>query len=107
MSVDGQTVPHGIAAHAKSIIEFNLPAGSTRFRAFAALDDGATVGVKVAGTRVGCGRILSSFVWMVKNLAESCETATSATPYLTNSAVTWSVVTLVFLNWTSQTVPPV
>ena len=34
-------MPHGIAAHAKSIIEFNLPAGSTRFRAFAALDDGA------------------------------------------------------------------
>ena len=30
----------GIAAHAKSIIEFDPPEGATRFKAFAGIDDG-------------------------------------------------------------------
>jgi hypothetical protein len=41
MSVNGQVVLHGIAAHARSVVEFDLPPGSTRFMAFAALDDAA------------------------------------------------------------------
>jgi alpha-galactosidase len=41
MTVAGRAAPHGIAAHARSLVEFALPAGAVRFRAFAALDDGA------------------------------------------------------------------
>ena len=42
MSVGGKAVEFGIAAHAPSVIEFDLPAGATRFQSFAALDDGGT-----------------------------------------------------------------
>ncbi len=38
--VNGKPVAFGIAAHAKSIIEFDLPEGATRFKAFAGIDDG-------------------------------------------------------------------
>jgi hypothetical protein len=41
MTVAGRAVPYGIAAHARSLVEVALPAGAVRFRAFAALDDGA------------------------------------------------------------------
>ncbi len=40
MSVNGHPVAFGVAAHAKSVIEFDLPPGSTRFKVFAAVDDG-------------------------------------------------------------------
>lgn len=42
MSVNGQAVSYGIGVHAPSVIEFDLPAGYTRFQTFAALDDGGT-----------------------------------------------------------------
>ncbi|MEO6995058.1 MAG: NPCBM/NEW2 domain-containing protein [Lacunisphaera sp.] len=38
--VNGKPVAFGIAAHAKSVIEFDLPEGATRFKAFAGIDDG-------------------------------------------------------------------
>jgi hypothetical protein len=38
MRVAGKPVPFGIAAHAKSVIEFDLPAGATRFQCFAGID---------------------------------------------------------------------
>lgn len=41
MRVDGKPIGYGIAAHARSLIEYTLPSGATRFRAYAALDDGA------------------------------------------------------------------
>ncbi|RYG56515.1 alpha-galactosidase, partial [bacterium] len=42
MSVNGKPVSYGIATHALSVIEFDLPQGYTRFKSFAALDDGGT-----------------------------------------------------------------
>lgn len=39
MFVAGKPAPFGLAAHAKSAIEFDLPAGVTRFQAFAGIDD--------------------------------------------------------------------
>lgn len=42
MRVNGQPVAYGIGTHAKSVIEFDIPAGNTRFKATAALDDGGT-----------------------------------------------------------------
>jgi hypothetical protein len=41
MRVAGQPVRYGIAAHARSVIEYALPPSAVRFRAFAAIDDGA------------------------------------------------------------------
>ncbi len=41
MSHQGRPVPRGIGAHAKSIIEYDLPAGAVRFKARGALDDEA------------------------------------------------------------------
>ena len=41
MRVDGRPVRYGIAAHARSLVEYSLPPSASRFRAFAALDDGA------------------------------------------------------------------
>ena len=41
MRVDGRPVRYGIAAHARSLIEYSLPSSASRFRAFAAVDDGA------------------------------------------------------------------
>ena len=41
MRVAGQAVRYGIAAHARSVIEYALPPSAVRFRAFAAIDDGA------------------------------------------------------------------
>ena len=40
LTVARQPVLFGIAAHAQSVIEFDLPAGTTRFQAFAGIDDG-------------------------------------------------------------------
>jgi hypothetical protein len=40
MHVAGTAIRHGIAAHARSVIEYSLPEGAVRFRARAALDDG-------------------------------------------------------------------
>jgi alpha-galactosidase len=37
--VAGQPAPFGVAARPKSVIEYDLPAGCTRFQAFAGLDD--------------------------------------------------------------------
>jgi alpha-galactosidase len=41
MTVLGRPVPYGISAHARSVVVYALPEGSERFRAFAAIDDGA------------------------------------------------------------------
>ena len=41
MTVDGRRVPYGIAAHARSLVEYALPPGAVRFQARAAIDDGA------------------------------------------------------------------
>ena len=41
MRVDGRPVRYGVAAHARSLIEYSLPPSAFRFRAYAALDDGA------------------------------------------------------------------
>jgi len=41
MQVDGRPVRYGIAAHTRSLIEYAIPPSASRFRAFAALDDGA------------------------------------------------------------------
>jgi alpha-galactosidase len=43
MRVDGRPVRFGIAAHARSLVEYALPPSASRFRAFAAVDDGALV----------------------------------------------------------------
>jgi alpha-galactosidase len=52
MSVNGQPVAYGIGAHAKSVIEFDLPTGYTRFQSFAALDDGGTRQANLQGATV-------------------------------------------------------
>jgi len=41
ISVGGSPVPFGIAAQAESVVEYQVPVGTTRFRARIALDDGA------------------------------------------------------------------
>ena len=41
MTVAGRRVTYGIAAHARSLVEYPLPPGAARFLAFAAIDDGA------------------------------------------------------------------
>jgi hypothetical protein len=41
MSVDGRPVRFGIGAHARSLVEYALPAGATRFEAKGAIDDAA------------------------------------------------------------------
>lgn len=43
MRVDGRAVGDGVAAHARSLVEYALPAEAVRFRAFAAIDDGALI----------------------------------------------------------------
>jgi hypothetical protein len=40
MRIDGKPVPYGIGTHADSIIEYDLPVGYTRFKAFGGLDEG-------------------------------------------------------------------
>ena len=52
MSVGGQRVPYGIGAHAKSVIEYDLPAGTVKFRAVGALDDAALRGKEGATIRL-------------------------------------------------------
>ncbi len=42
MKIDGKPVPYGIGAHAESLITFDLPAGYTKFRCRAGLDNGGT-----------------------------------------------------------------
>ncbi|KAH0534180.1 hypothetical protein FGG08_007227 [Glutinoglossum americanum] len=42
MRIDGKQVAYGIGTHANSIIEFDLPPGYTKFKAFAGLDEGGT-----------------------------------------------------------------
>jgi hypothetical protein len=41
MTVEGRPIAYGIAAHARSLVEYALPPGAARFKAFAAIDDGA------------------------------------------------------------------
>jgi alpha-galactosidase len=41
MTVQGRPVRYGIAAHARSLVEYALPPGAARFEALAAIDDGA------------------------------------------------------------------
>jgi alpha-galactosidase len=41
MTVAGVPVRYGLAAHARSLVEYALPEGAVKFRAFAAIDDGA------------------------------------------------------------------
>lgn len=49
MSVAGRAIACGIAAHARSLIEYELPPGAVRFEAVAAIDDGA-LGQRVGAT---------------------------------------------------------
>ncbi len=42
MRIAGAAVPYGIGTHANSVIEFDLPAGYTKFLATAGLDNGGT-----------------------------------------------------------------
>ncbi len=42
LRIDGKPVAYGIGTHANSVIEFDLPAGFTRFKAHAGLDNGGT-----------------------------------------------------------------
>jgi len=51
IKVDGRAIDNGIGAHAISIIEYAVPAGATRFKAEAALDEG--------GTKQDCGSTVS------------------------------------------------
>jgi hypothetical protein len=60
MSVGGQPVPFGIGAHAKSVVEYDLPAGAKTFRVLGALDDavaknkdGATVRMMIFTAKAG------------------------------------------------------
>jgi hypothetical protein len=38
----GKTIEYGLGTHANSVIAFNLPAGTKRFKARGALDEGGT-----------------------------------------------------------------
>jgi alpha-galactosidase len=49
MSVGGKRVPYGIGADARSVVEYDLPAGTVKFRALGALDD-AVLQAKDGGT---------------------------------------------------------
>jgi alpha-galactosidase len=49
MSVGGKLVPFGIGAHAKSVVEYDLPPGVVKFRVLGALDD-AALRAKEGGT---------------------------------------------------------
>jgi hypothetical protein len=51
MRVEGRLIPDGIAAHARSLIEYALPASAARFRATGALDDGALTQATGASVR--------------------------------------------------------
>ena len=51
MSVLGRPIPYGISAHARSLVEYALPPGATRYRAFAAIDDGALTNPTGASVR--------------------------------------------------------
>ena len=42
LKIDGKPVKYGIGTHAPSVIVFNIPPGTTRFKARAGLDDGGT-----------------------------------------------------------------
>ena len=42
MTIEGKKISYGIGTHVPSLIEFDLPAGYTRFKSFAGLDDGGT-----------------------------------------------------------------
>jgi alpha-galactosidase len=48
LTVDGKEYLKGISANARSIIEFDLPEGVTKFRAKAGLDNGTVAGVNTA-----------------------------------------------------------
>jgi hypothetical protein len=49
MSIGGNPVAYGIGAHAKSVVEYDVPPGSVTFRVLGALDD-AAVRAKEGGT---------------------------------------------------------
>jgi hypothetical protein len=51
MRVEGRPVRYGIAAHARSLVEYWLPPSASRFRAYAALDDGALTQATGASVR--------------------------------------------------------
>ncbi len=42
LKVDGVPVKYGIGTHANSVIVYDIPAGTTEFRARGALDNGGT-----------------------------------------------------------------
>jgi len=52
MSIDGKKIPYGIGTHAPSAIEYDLPKGYTRFKAFAGLDDGGLAQARGATVKV-------------------------------------------------------
>jgi hypothetical protein len=47
--VAGKPAPFGIGAHAKSVIEFDLPPGVTRFQSFAGIDDSGAAPARGGG----------------------------------------------------------
>ncbi|MCP5521723.1 MAG: NPCBM/NEW2 domain-containing protein [Verrucomicrobiales bacterium] len=55
ITVDGREYADGIGAHADSVIEYDLPEGTTRLKAFAALDD--------RGTRLQGGATVQFYVF--------------------------------------------
>ena len=57
-SVGGKTVEKAIGTHSNSIIEYDVPAGTTHFKAVGALDD--------AGVNQGCGSTVTFAVYNTK-----------------------------------------
>jgi hypothetical protein len=58
MIVAGRPAPFGLATHAKSVIEFDLPAGATRFQTYAGLDDSGPAPARGGGPPGGGVRFL-------------------------------------------------
>ena len=58
LKIDGKAVADGFGTHAPSVIGFDLPAGVTRFRARAGIDDG--------GADQGCGSTVQFLVFTQK-----------------------------------------
>ncbi len=56
--VAGKPAPFGIGAHAKSVIEYDLPAGVTRFQTFAGIDDSGAAPARDGGRPGGGLRFL-------------------------------------------------
>jgi putative membrane-bound dehydrogenase-like protein len=65
--VDGKAVEKSIGVHANSVLEFDIPAGSTHFKATGALDDG--------GINQGCGSTVQFAVYSQRPVIGSLASA--------------------------------